>query len=149
MDPSPEEVESELRARGLRVTAQRRAIVAEVLAAEGHISPLSLYQQVRARLPGVNPSTIYRTLAALEATGILTHAHISSGAEYHLAAESDHVHLMCRGCGGEDALPAEETEPILALIRRTRGFEADLTHGAFWGLCAGCRAAEKEASPGG
>ena len=147
MESSREGAEAALRARGLRLTEQRRAILAEVLAAEGHISPTSVYERVRAQLPGVNPSTIYRTLEALEESGVLTHAHISSGAEYHRAAEGDHVHLKCRLCGGEDALSSEEATPIEALIRRARGFEADLTHFAIWGLCAGCRKAES-ASPG-
>ncbi|CAN5670669.1 transcriptional repressor [soil metagenome] len=143
MDSSREGVEAALRARGLRLTAQRRVIVAEVLAAEGHISPTSVYERVRAQLPGVNPSTIYRTLEALEETGVLTHAHISSGAEYHRVAEGDHVHLKCRRCGGEDLLSAEEAEPIQELIRRARRFEADLTHFAIWGRCAGCGTSEK------
>lgn len=121
--------------------------MAEVLAAEGHISPTAVYERVRARLPGVNPSTVYRTLEALEETGVLTHAHISSGAEYHRVAEGDHVHLVCRRCGGEDVLSTEEAKPIEALIRRARGFQADLTHFAIWGLCDDCRASEGRPRP--
>jgi Fur family transcriptional regulator, ferric uptake regulator len=146
VESSREGVEAALRARGLRLTAQRRAIVAEVLAARGHISPTSVYERVRAQLPGVNPSTIYRTLEALEETGVLTHTHISSGAEYHRTAEGDHVHLECRRCGGEEVLSADEARPIEAVIRRARGFEADLTHSAIWGLCAQCRSLGEGAS---
>ena len=147
MSLSREAVEDALRARGLRVTAQRRAIVREVLAAEGHISPTSIYERVRAQLPGVNPSTIYRTLEALQGAGMLSHTHLSAGAEYHRAAEADHVHLMCRRCGGQDVLSTEEAEPLVALIREARSFEADLTHNALWGLCAGCRDAPAEGPP--
>ncbi len=136
MEPSLEAVVGALRARGLRMTSQRRAIVAEVLVAEGHISPTSVYERVRAKLPGVNASTVYRTLDVLEEAGVLSQAQLPSGVEYHRAAEGDHAHLVCRRCGAGDVLPAE---PLVELIRRERGFEADLTHFAIWGLCAGCR----------
>ena len=65
-----------LRSRGLRMTPQRRAIVSEIMAAEGHISPTAIARRVQKRVPGVNPSTVYRTLGVLEDLGVLAHAHL-------------------------------------------------------------------------
>jgi Fur family ferric uptake transcriptional regulator len=130
-----------LRARGLRMTPQRRAIVAEILRAQGHISPTAIARRVQADMPGVNPSTVYRTLALLEDVGILQHSHVETGAEYHRAEEAHHVHLTCRNCGKDDELSLEEASKLRQLIRRHHGFEADLTHFAITGLCADCAAA--------
>jgi Fur family transcriptional regulator, ferric uptake regulator len=130
-----------LRERGLRMTPQRRAIVAEVLRAQGHISPTAIARQVQLDMPGVNPSTVYRTLALLEDVGVLQHSHVEPGAEYHRAEEAQHVHLTCRGCGRDDELSLEEAGRLRQLIRRHHGFEADLTHFAITGLCADCAAA--------
>jgi Fur family transcriptional regulator, ferric uptake regulator len=130
-----------LRARGLRMTPQRRAIVAEVLRAHGHISPSAIARQVQSDMPGVNPSTVYRTLALLEEVGVLQHSHVETGAEYHRAEEAHHVHLTCRNCGRDDELSIEEAGRLGQLIRRHHGFEADLTHFAITGLCADCAAA--------
>ena len=129
-----------LRERGLRMTPQRRAIVAEVMHAKGHISPTAIARRVQADMPGVNASTVYRTLALLEEVGVLQHSHLESGPEYHRAEESEHVHLTCRNCGSDDALSLEEAGSLHQLIRRHRGFRADLTHFAITGLCAECAA---------
>jgi Fur family ferric uptake transcriptional regulator len=128
-----------LRGRGLRMTPQRRAIVAEIMRTQGHISPTALTRKVQDEMPGVNASTIYRTLSLLEEVGVLAHAHLESGAEYHRAEEAGHVHLACSRCGAEDDLSLEEAEALQRLIEQHRGFTPDLTHFAISGLCADCR----------
>ncbi len=130
-----------LRGRGLRMTPQRRAIVAEIMRTRGHISPTALARKVQGEMPGVNASTVYRTLALLEEVGVLSHAHLEGGAEYHRAEESGHVHLTCSNCGAEDDLSLEEAEALSHLIERHREFLPDLTHFAISGLCAECRRA--------
>ena len=127
-----------LRARGLRMTPQRRAIVSEVMRTQGHISPTAISRKVESDMPGVNPSTVYRTLALLEDAGVLQHSHLESGAEYHKADEAQHVHLTCHRCGRDDALSITEAERLGQLIHRHHGFVADLTHFAITGLCADC-----------
>src|SRR3954463_6741590 len=74
-----------LRSKGLRMTPQRRAIVSEVMRTKGHISPAAIARTIEADMPGVNPSTVYRTLSMLEEVGVLQHSHVESGAEYHKA----------------------------------------------------------------
>ena len=125
-----------LRARGLRMTPQRRAIVAEIMASNGHISPTTVARRVQDRMPGVNPSTVYRTLDLLEEIGVLSHTHLESGAEYHRRAESRHVHLTCSRCGTEDSLSLAEAERLRNLLGQHHGFEPDL---AISGLCARCQ----------
>jgi Fur family transcriptional regulator, ferric uptake regulator len=127
-----------LRKRGLRMTPQRRAIVAEIMRTRGHISPTALARKVQGGMPGVNPSTIYRTLSLLEEVGVLSHAHLEGGAEYHRAEDAGHVHLTCSNCGAEDDLSLSEARALSRLIERHRGFRPDLTHFAIGGLCADC-----------
>jgi len=136
-----EDVIEILRARGLRMTPQRRAIVAEIMRTKGHISPTELARTVQGEMPGVNASTVYRTLALLEEVGVLAHAHMEGGAEYHRAEEAEHVHLTCSNCGAEDDLSIAEAEALTRLIESHRGFRPDLTHFAISGLCADCQAA--------
>jgi len=133
------DVISTLRERGLRMTPQRRAIVAEIMRSRGHISPTALARKVQGDMPGVNASTIYRTLTMLEEAGVLAHAHLESGAEYHRTEDAGHVHLTCSNCGAEDDLSVDEAEELVRLIERHHGFQPDLTHFAIAGLCAECR----------
>jgi Fur family ferric uptake transcriptional regulator len=133
------DVIEDLQRRGLRMTPQRRAIVAEVMKTRGHISPTALARKVQGDMPGVNASTIYRTLSVLEDAGVLAHAHLEGGAEYHRAEDAGHVHLTCSRCGTEDDLSLREAEELQRLIRKHHAFEPDLTHFAISGLCANCR----------
>ena len=135
-----EDVLERLRARGLRMTPQRRAIVSEVMRTNGHIAPTQVARKVQEDMPGVNPSTVYRTLSLLEEVGLLQHSHLESGAEYHKADEAQHVHLTCGRCGRDDALSIREAGKLARLIREHHGFEADLTHFAITGLCRECAA---------
>ena len=122
-----------LRSRGLRMTPQRRAIVSEVMRTQGHISPAAIARTIEGEMPGVNPSTVYRTLALLEDVGVLQHSHLESGAEYHKRDEAQHVHLTCHRCGRDDALSIAEAGRLGKLIHQHHGFVADLTHFAITG----------------
>ena len=129
----------QLKQRGLRMTPQRRLIVAEIMRSKGHINPAQITRKVQNQMPGVNASTVYRTLTTLEEAGILSHAHLESGPEYHRAAEGDHVHLVCANCGSEDELTKREARSLHTLVRKHRRFEADLSHFAISGLCSRCQ----------
>ncbi len=128
-----------LRERGHRITPQREAILSEVLGIDGHITPQDVARRVQRRLPAVSASTVYRTLALLEEVGVVQHAHLERGAEYHRAEDPRHVHLACSRCGAEDDLSAGEVASLEQVIGRHRGFTPDLTHFAISGLCARCR----------
>jgi Fur family transcriptional regulator, ferric uptake regulator len=94
-----------LRASGYRVTPQRQ-LVLEAVTRLHHASPEEICAEVNQTARGVNVSTVYRTLELLEQLGLVTHTHLGHGApRYHLAAEAQHVHLVCRQCGRVTELP--------------------------------------------
>ncbi|MDQ3619147.1 MAG: transcriptional repressor [Actinomycetota bacterium] len=83
---SPDEVLDSIRQLGYRLTDQRRAIVREVMKVQGHISPQQVVRRVQEKIPGVNASTVYRTLEMLEDAGVVAHAHLEKGAEQGVAS---------------------------------------------------------------
>src|SRR3954462_11035180 len=90
----------ELRARGYRITPQRQ-LVLEAVTELGHATPEDICSRVQQTARGVNISTVYRTLELLEELGLVTHTHLGHGPPtYHLASAADHVHPVCRACGG-------------------------------------------------
>src|SRR5436309_4066523 len=117
-----------LRDRGLRMTPQRRAIVSEVMRAQGHISPAQMARTIQGEMPGVNASTIYRTLTLLEEVCVLQHSHLESGAEYHKTEDAQHVHLTCSRCGRVDALSLREADKLGYLINAHHAFLPHSTH---------------------
>ncbi|MGO9078085.1 MAG: Fur family transcriptional regulator [Streptosporangiaceae bacterium] len=131
-----------LRARGYRVTPQRQ-LVLEAITRLHHATPEEIYAEVRQRAAGVNVSTVYRTLELLEQIGLVTHTHLGHGApSYHLAAEAQHMHLVCRRCEQVIELDPAVARSLVAALERDQGFEADVAHLTVFGRCAACRAAE-------
>ena len=90
----------------------------------------------------MNISTIYRTLELLEQLGLVTHTHLGHGApRYHLAAEAEHVHLVCSECGRVTQVGPDTVTALVAALNETQGFETDVGHLTVFGKCAECRAA--------
>jgi Fur family ferric uptake transcriptional regulator len=129
---------AQLRARGLRLTAQRQ-LVLEAVNRLGHATPDQIHAEVSKTAAGVNITTVYRTLELLEELGLVTHAHLSHGAPtYHGVGEDQHVHLVCRRCGHVAEVATEMLEPLATSIEGQQGFLVDIGHVALFGLCAGC-----------
>jgi len=132
----------ELRARGYRLTAQRQLVLSAVREL-GHSTPDDITEQVRAKSPSLNISTVYRTLDLLEELGLVTHTHLGHGSPtYHAADDSDHLHLVCRVCGEVSEVDADVASTLVGSLRASHGFEVDVTHVAVQGRCAECAAKE-------
>jgi Fur family ferric uptake transcriptional regulator len=127
-----------LRSQGMRMTPQRIAIVEEIMKAPGYLVPLGVIERVKARVPGVSASTVYRTLERLEALGILAHVHLENGVGYHQVSDPQHAHLTCTSCGSEQ----EVSEAVLSQLERSveheHGFRPDFSHHPISGQCASC-----------
>jgi Fur family ferric uptake transcriptional regulator len=135
-----------LSSRGYRITNARRAVCEVIVAAhDDHLSAADVYEQARARSGArVDRSTVYRTLEALEDSGLLAHSHLGHGPSvYHLAEDAGHQHLICRQCGRTLTLPGKETGRLVESIEKATGFVPDVNHFALSGLCAGCAAGNR------
>ena len=141
MHIAPEALLDALRSQGLRITAARRAVCSIIAERHGeHLTAASILDAVQANPDATaDQSTVYRTLDALEASGLLVHSHLGHGAAvYHLAAEAAHQHIVCSRCGATAAVPAGGLSEWLDDLRRNTGFEVDPTHFAVTGLCPDC-----------
>ena len=99
---------------------------------------------------GVNISTIYRALELLEQLGLVTHTHLGHGApRYHLAAEADHVHLVCSSCGRITEVTPDAVAPLVTTLDEDHGFQTDVGHLTVFGRCASCRSGDSPAGRSG
>ena len=140
-DHTLQELDELIRSHGLRRTPQRQATLEAVAAASGHATAEDIVDRVRRKLPAVSPSTVYRTLASLEAVGILCHAHLGHTASvYHVGTAGLHQHLVCERCGAMQEVGERQTGPFAKELERRFGFRANFTHFAVLGECRSCRA---------
>ena len=131
-----------LRARGMRWTPQRRALLEVLLEARGHVTGAELIERARLRDPETTPSTVYRTLNVLEELGLVSHSHGHDGREeFHVCPASEHAHLACESCRATWEIEGDEVLPMTEALARTRGFAVNLSHLTVSGVCAGCREA--------
>ncbi|HWG64497.1 MAG TPA: Fur family transcriptional regulator [Streptosporangiaceae bacterium] len=141
--------DDELRARGYRVTPQRQLVLEAVTKLE-HATPEEICADVQQTAVGVNISTIYRALELLEQLGLVTHTHLGHGApRYHLAAEAEHVHLVCSECGRVTQIGPDEVSALVTALEGRHGFQTDVGHLTVFGRCAQCRDAAPAGDPAG
>ena len=131
-----------LRERGLRLTPQRQLIL-EAVYELGHATPEQIHNCVRERAAGVNITTVYRTLELLEELGLVNHTHLSHGSPtYHRAGEDQHVHLVCRGCGGITEVDPSVMRPVTEKLQQEQDFRVDVGHVSLFGVCGRCKELE-------
>src|SRR5512135_3750781 len=130
---------AELHAHGMRWTPQRRLLVEILLATRGHVTGTELVERCRRLDPETTPSTVYRTLDALEEIGLVRHSHGADGREeYHVLPTAEHGHLRCERCGATWEIEAKEASQLMRTLAESRGFALNLSHLTIVGRCAGC-----------
>lgn len=135
----------ELKSKGIRLTAQRRAVVEVIQEANEHLDANALLERARAKGVNVDRATVYRTVELLKKHRLVDELdlmHLQGEKHYYEArTRGDHVHLACLNCGRilECATPLLDWLK-LELATRT-GFELRVTRLEVGGFCAQCRAA--------
>ena len=128
-----------LKQKGLKMTPQRRLILEYIHDNQSHLTAEDLISFLDTRAPGINKSTVYRTLDLLEESGCVVKSEMDGRFIYHHAEEGHHHHLVCRVCGRT----IDCNENIFADLKKTLqeelDFQADLKHVMINGVCAACR----------
>jgi Fur family transcriptional regulator, ferric uptake regulator len=122
-------------------TSSVELIILEILGKEhAHLTSHQVYEQIRGRLPAVNPSTVYRALERLAAQGKVSVSDMGSGsAVYEALNEGMHHHLVCQKCGAVITLGNHEVEHFFEEIQAKNQFQIHTNHLILFGLCAQCQ----------
>ena len=129
-----------LREKGYRLTPQRMLVSEALHNANNHISAEEIFEQLHARYPYSNISTVYRTLELMKRLNLVTETDFGEGrVRYHVAEKGHHHHLVCRTCGKTIDLNESMLNPLKGTLLRDYDFEADLRHLAIPGECDDCR----------
>jgi Fur family ferric uptake transcriptional regulator len=97
------ELLNEVEARGVRLTAQRRALIETIQQADAHLDAATLLSRARQRDPNIDRATVYRTLDLLKRLGLIDELdlmHLNGEKHYYeVKTQKDHLHLACFHCG--------------------------------------------------
>lgn len=129
-----------LKGKGLRSTAQRRAVLT-ALRGRPHSTAADLETRVGAA-GGLSRQGLYNVLDDLTKAELVRCIEpAGSPARYELRVGDNHHHLVCRSCGRiEDVDCTVGAAPCLT-PGDDRGFAVDEAEITWWGLCGECRQA--------
>jgi Fe2+ or Zn2+ uptake regulation protein len=129
----------DLRARGFRMTPQRKAILHTLHHSGTHLSPTEIFDSAKKAFPPLTEPTVYRTLEFLARTGIACSALNGKGRRVYQIAGNDHHHLVCRKCGGELEVSHEILKKLYRELETVSGYRLTDSHITFFGLCPDCQ----------
>ncbi len=134
------EVQERLRARGLRATASRVAVLRVLEASDDHPRVEQVIERVRASGVSISTQATYDVCDALRGASLARRIQpADSPARYEARVGDNHHHVVCRGCGTTaDVDCATGRTPCLA-AGETHGFAIDEAEVTYWGLCPVCR----------
>jgi Fe2+ or Zn2+ uptake regulation protein len=132
-----------LRERGLRVTAQRVAVLRAV-SGEPHVKADAVAERVRAEIGAISVQAVYDALGALVDANLVRRIQpAGSPARFEARVDDNHHHVICRLCGRmADVDCAVGSAPCLAAVDGM-GYQIDEAEVIYWGRCPECVAATK------
>jgi Fur family ferric uptake transcriptional regulator len=129
-----------LKARGLKRTPQRVAVLKALGGGDHALSAADVYRLARGHCPELGLSTVYRTLWALSEVGLLdTIGHHDGEATYRLCSERHHHHLVCSGCRRVEELSDCDLSALESTVANRHGYVVEGHTLSFFGRCADCR----------
>jgi len=133
-----EELISQLKEKGLKITPQRLAIIEALLENRcEHPGATLICNEARKKAKHVSLSTVYATLKEFSASGLIRQMEFDRMENRYDVDLSDHVNLVCQRCGKilDHLLPeAIETKEIA----RKSGFVVTDIRVEFYGYCRDC-----------
>jgi Fur family ferric uptake transcriptional regulator len=133
-----------MKARGVRLTGQRK-ILAELLeSAEEHLDAESVYRLAKAKDETIHRATVYRTLNKLKKLGLVDELdlmHVSGERHYYEIRPSTlHIHLVCTACKRVDEPDEAFWDDLKRRVENENGFRPEVVRIEMAGVCAGCLA---------
>jgi Fur family transcriptional regulator, ferric uptake regulator len=127
-----------LREAGLRITAQRVAVLDALDGRRAPVSAQELHHEFRRRGANAGLATVYRTLSALADAGVLDTFVHDGEQRFRLCRASHHHHLVCRKCGAVEEVTSKAVEDWVSRVSRARRFRVTGHSAEIYGYCASC-----------
>jgi Fur family transcriptional regulator, stress-responsive regulator len=128
-----------LRQQGLKVTAQRLAVLRAV-SGRPHLTADDVVEIVRADIGVVSRRAVYDAVGVLADIGLLRRIQPSgSAARYEDRVGDNHHHLICRACGRMVDVDCAVGDTPCLTAADDAGYEIDEAEVIYWGRCPTCR----------
>jgi len=131
-----------LRSKGHKITPQRRAVIAALLACGHFVTAQQILDHVKQTHPDISLDTIYRNLDLLIELGAVTEIRTPNrdGNLFEVLTADYHSHLVCLTCGRAQCLPFCPVQRSDIEQAGVDGFTITSHSLEFYGYCRDCQA---------
>ncbi len=131
---------AQVRARGERLTIQRRLVIEVLCEHHDHLAVHDIQQMLADQGYALSETTVYRILQWLKDLGLVSQTDLGqSGIVYQVISERPHHHLVCLNCGRIIDIDDRVLAPLREVLKQDYDFEPRIDHMAFFGVCGACR----------
>ena len=130
-----------LRREGLKYTAQRVAVLEELLKDQGHRECEDIYLSLRQNGSNVSRATVYRTMNILVKNGYARKMEIGDGCSRYerKVGIPHHDHLICSSCGIILEFIDQDIEDLQNKIAKRYHFKLQRHIHQLFGICKQCQ----------
>jgi Fur family transcriptional regulator, stress-responsive regulator len=137
---------AQLRARGRRVTPQRRAIIRVLQEDHSHPTAEQVFARARRVMPDMSRATVYNALHELVEIDLIRELDLGLRERHYDVTTGEHAHLVCLECGYIVDVPYD-SDALALPPEHVPGFEVVGCNVVFRGYCPAC-ASEAEDQDG-
>jgi Fur family peroxide stress response transcriptional regulator len=126
------------REHNLAVTHQRLVIYRELMKMHDHPNPEQVYERVRPELPSISLATVYKTLHAFVAAGIICQVSPHHGSMRLEPQGERHSHFICLRCHDITDIAAGEPDVEALKAGVPEGYQVEQVSTELRGICGRC-----------
>ena len=124
MTYQPDKIDSMLRDAGIRVTSQRRTVIAALVQSHDHPTAEDVHARAKTVDRSVSFATVYRALATLVDAAIVQRISVDDGpSRFEMAPKTEHDHLVDVDNGEVLELASEELAALRSRLAAELGYE--------------------------
>jgi Fur family peroxide stress response transcriptional regulator len=135
-----DEMITQLKERGHRLTPQRMAVLKILAASDGHPSVEQVYERVKADFPMTSLATIYKTVTLLKEMGEVLELGFSHDSNrYDGNKPYPHPHLICTKCKNIVDPEIVTLSELRQEVAQSTGYQIVNHRLDFFGICPQCQ----------
>lgn len=134
-----EEVLQSLRAKGIRITYTRRAVLSYLVASHEHLSAEKIYRDLLPQFPSMSLATVYNNIKVLIDEGVVSEIKVRNDTTtYFDFMGHDHLNVVCEKCGRIADVDIEVPD-LREEAASQSGYQITKTQMTVYGICSECQ----------
>ena len=134
-----EEVLQSLRAKGIRITYTRRAVLSYLVASHEHPSAEKIYRDLLPQFPSMSLATVYNNIKFLIDEGVVSEIKVRNDTTtYFDFMGHDHLNVVCEKCGRIADVDIEVPD-LREEAASQSGYQITKTQMTVYGICSECQ----------